>query len=312
VVPRVFSNLRATFVEFPAGNLASKFVAGALYETLIYHLPNLSRCPDRLSHSSSEVQKGHNDTHQRRTWKDDIRVNITRAFENLHGRFVEAVVSGMPATVPIHVIRNKTINRPSAASPHPNMDQSGTTATVLLVTDSLIVVAGLGDSRAVLSSFLDDSSATDSGTARNPRAWRDFPSVVAIQLTIDHVASDPTEHALVVARGGTVTTKAAVDGALPRVNGSLAITRSIGDASLASVLSREPYVISLDREELRDWCGRLGRNNETWKGGDAAEISEIPCFVVSGTSVSLFLVLEFDGVDEIRTKLLRQSKISHS
>lgn len=318
----MLSNLHETLNLLPAGNLASKFVAGALYETLINYLPNLNKCPVRESQTSSEVQSGDNITPQL-TWKDDIRANITIAFEDLHERFLETVVLAMPAPPPNHVTRNKTSNGPSTASPPPNMDQSGTTATVLLVTDSIIVVAGLGDSRAVLSSFRDDDNTTISGTDRNTRAWRDFPSVVAIQLTIDHVASDPAECDLVIAKGGSVMTKATTVGAIPRVNGSLAITRSIGDASLSPVLSREPYVISLDREELRDWCGRLGNNGESWWGDDVVEFSQIPCFVVSKMlslrvrgrvvrSARKTLVVELQGLPEDPNEMIGQTKNSYS
>jgi Protein phosphatase 2C len=252
-----------------AGNLASKFVAGALYETLINHLPNLNQHHDIL-----EVTFHAKDTPTPPTWKDDIRINVTRAFEELHTSFLETL-----ATMPAPPI---VVGAGSAAS---NMDQSGTTATALLATDSVIVVASLGDSRAVLSSSSSSTRGRSSGAAGGAYEWRDIPSVSAIPLTVDHVASNPVERALVIQRGGTVVGAGTNGGGLPRVNGTLAITRSIGDASLSPVLSREPYVLALERWELRDWCGSLGTSSDDEESkskadGAAQGVSQIPCFIV--------------------------------
>jgi serine/threonine protein phosphatase PrpC len=142
-------------------------------------------------------------------WKHQVQTNVSQAFHEIHQEFiVESSVS--------------------------YMDQSGTTATALLVTDDAVVVACLGDSRAVLSVENDG-----------------IPGAFA--LTKDHVASDPIEQKLVEHRGGTISSS----GGIPRVNGTLAITRSIGDASLAPLLSREPHVASMTREEIRTMCGRF-------------------------------------------------------
>lgn len=87
------------------------------------------------------------------------------------------------------------------------MDQSGTTATSVFVTSSAVVIASLGDSRAVLSSYSGEDG-----------------KLSAFQLTTDHVASDPIEKTLVEEKGGEIIKKNGVY----RVNGVLAITRSIG------------------------------------------------------------------------------------
>lgn len=249
------SRLELTMKNIEAGNFASKFVAGALYETLIRYLPNINQHHNGLSPDDSHQVKT-----AAHTWKEDIHNNVTKAFEDLHDRFLE-MLSTMPAPM-------------VGAGSAPNTDQSGTTATALLVTEYVIVVAGLGDSRAVLSSSKGVISESGSG-------WRDFPSVSAIQLTVDHVASDPAELALVIERGGSVRTR---KGGLPRVNGTLAITRSIGDEILSPILSREPYILSLDREELRDRCGSLGSINGGWMDNETAGVSQIPCFVVSAAN----------------------------
>jgi protein phosphatase 1L len=158
-----------------------------------------------------------NDDH----WKVVVEQIVVEAFEDIHERFLNAV----------------------SLAPKGPMDQSGTTATALLVTDEAIVVASLGDSRAILSS-------TNHETGK----------MSAIQLTRDHVASDPTEKELIVQRGGFVSSSGGID----RVNGTLAITRSIGDGNLAPLLSRVPLVVSMTRGEIKEQCGR----------------GHLPCFVV--------------------------------
>ncbi|OEU14926.1 protein serine/threonine phosphatase 2C [Fragilariopsis cylindrus CCMP1102] len=203
------------------GNLASKFAASELYGELMRRLPNLE---NMLTTSKSEGEGVIGD--EKYSWKEDIRINITQAFEYVHDQFLDRITT---MTSPIVEVGTA-----------PNMDQSGTTATAILVTDNMIIAATLGDSRAIISH-----------SSKNP--WKDFPSVSAVQFSIDHVASHPTERDLVIERGGFVS----ASGGIPRVNGILAVTRSIGDADLAPVLSREPHVLVLDRSEIRELCGSL-------------------------------------------------------
>ena len=165
-------------------------------------------------------------------WKDGVQQNITEAFADIHQQFLRAVTfAGYGA-----------------------MDASGTTATAVYVTNEAVVVASLGDSRACLSK-IDKQRSKTAGV------------MTAIQLTKDHVASDPDEAELVRSLGGNVT----VVNGLARVNGVLAITRSIGDAPFADVLSRTPHIISMTRKEVRELCGAEKHSN----GRD-----EIPCFII--------------------------------
>jgi serine/threonine protein phosphatase PrpC len=187
------------------GNLASKYVASKLYEQLVMRLPDLH------TYTTEEVNTPTQD------WKVEVQQNISQAFREIHEGFLEAV---------------------SLSSSPSHMDQSGTTATALLVTDEVIIVSSLGDSRAVLSSTNTDGT------------------VSAIQLTKDHVASDPAERKLVLERGGSTSSSGGTGtNSIARVNGTLAITRSIGDANLAPLLSREPHVVSWTRGEIRKQCG---------------------------------------------------------
>jgi len=165
-------------------------------------------------------------------WKKSVEDRVGDAFAAVHESFLEAI----------------------ARAPYGFMDESGTTATALLVTDGAYIIASLGDSRAVLST-------------RHRNADGNF-ELGALQLTKDHVASDGEERTSVESRGGTVVRRG-----IDRVNGTLAITRSIGDASLAPWLSRRPHVISMTLAEILDICGG---DTETKNDQHAA----YPCFLI--------------------------------
>ena len=197
------------------------------------------------------------------SWKEEIETNVTNAFERVHERFLDRITT-----------MTSSISKVGSA---PQMDQSGTTATAIIVTEDILIAAVLGDSRGVLASGMKQaaSAVEEGGPKKNTRKsqYKNFPKVSPIQFSIDHVASDPTERELVRKRGGYVSHS----GGVSRVNGTLAITRSIGDANLAPVLSREPRVRSFDRSELRELCGELGKDRSNDQG------TVIPCFAILGT-----------------------------
>mmetsp|Transcript_42101 Transcript_42101/g.101542 ORF Transcript_42101/g.101542 Transcript_42101/m.101542 type:complete len:1109 (-) Transcript_42101:236-3562(-) len=193
------------------GNLASKYVASTMYDQLLAHL--------HLDELSNLTRTESLPT----IWKEEIRGNVSEAFAQIHEEFVERTSRITDST----------------------RDRSGTTATSLLVTEDVVVVSSIGDSRAVLSSMNESGKMT------------------AIPLTKDHVASDPDERNLVIEKGGFVSSSGGID----RVNGTLAITRSIGDVGLAPLLSRVPHVASFTHDEIRDLCG-------------ANQQQSMPCFVV--------------------------------
>ena len=172
-------------------------------------LPNLE---NMLTTSKSEGEGVIGD--EKYSWKEDIRINVTQAFEYVHDQFLDRITT---MTSPIVEVGTA-----------PNMDQSGTTATAILVTNNMIIAATLGDSRAVISSSpstakskenSDSSRSSSSHSSKNP--WKDFPSVSAVQFSIDHVASHPTERDLVIERGGSVS----ASGGIPRVNGIVRLSR---------------------------------------------------------------------------------------
>eukprot|EP00252_Welwitschia_mirabilis_P012762 TRINITY_DN28230_c0_g1_i4.p1 TRINITY_DN28230_c0_g1~~TRINITY_DN28230_c0_g1_i4.p1 ORF type:complete len:236 (+),score=55.12 TRINITY_DN28230_c0_g1_i4:220-927(+) len=101
----------------------------------------------------------------------------------------------------------------------PDLGRGGSTAvTAILVDGQKLLVANVGDSRAVLS--------------KNGKA---------IQLSVDHEPS--RERGSIENRGGFVSN---IPGDVPRVNGQLAVSRAFGDRSLKTHLRSDPDVIEQD------------------------------------------------------------------
>ncbi|XP_024027852.1 probable protein phosphatase 2C 39 [Morus notabilis] len=97
-----------------------------------------------------------------------------------------------------------------------DLGKGGSTAvTAILINCQKLVVANVGDSRAVI--------------CKNGRAK---------QLSVDHEASSEKEH--IENRGGFVSK---FPGDVPRVDGQLAVARAFGDKSLKKHLSSEPHVV---------------------------------------------------------------------
>ncbi|KAM7252996.1 hypothetical protein ACFE04_025614 [Oxalis oulophora] len=113
---------------------------------------------------------------------------------------------------------------------------AGSTATVVLLADGQILVANIGDSKALLCSEKSPSPAeaevtllrlqrehTSNGPENNEMT-RDIHLAVK-QLTSDHHPDRDDERMRVEAFGGFVQNW----GGVPRVNGELAVSRAIGD-----------------------------------------------------------------------------------
>jgi serine/threonine protein phosphatase PrpC len=97
--------------------------------------------------------------------------------------------------------------------------EMGATAVVALVLEQRLYIANAGDARAVLS----------------------HRSEGAVRLSFDHKPDVPTEKARVTSLGGHVYTLFGC----ARVNGTLAVSRAIGDTSMAPFVSSEPFVNSI-------------------------------------------------------------------
>ncbi|XP_054811287.1 probable protein phosphatase 2C 58 isoform X2 [Prosopis cineraria] len=102
------------------------------------------------------------------------------------------------------------------------LGRGGSTAvTAILINGQKLVVANVGDSRAVIS--------------KNGKPK---------QLSIDHEPSK--EKTMIESRGGFVSN---IPGDVPRVDGKLAVARAFGDKSLKMHLSSEPDVVVETVEE---------------------------------------------------------------
>ena len=183
------------------GNLASKYAASSFYH-------EVEEC---LSNVDSNIESS------QANWKEDATSKLVQSFQELHNGIINAVTS----------------------SPGGVMDESGTTATILYVTELAVIIANVGDSRAIMSQWLIDAKGSERMTA--------------MQLTVDHVASSTKEQMQILERGGFVSEAGGID----RVNGSLAVSRSLGDIKLAPFLSRTPDVFALTKEEANEKCGKF-------------------------------------------------------
>ena len=106
---------------------------------------------------------------------------------------------------------------------HPQSESSGSTATIAVLFSTHVVIAHVGDSRAMLCCDV------------NGRA---FP------LTSDHTPYLPTERSRIEHYGGWIE-----DYGVLRVNGQLAVTRSIGDRRFRRVLISNPDVLLFRRHQ---------------------------------------------------------------
>jgi len=224
------------------GNLASKYAASDLYTKL-----------------TSRFVKFNEPIREIGNWKVKLETEVIDAFNELHTDFL----------------------RVAARTPGGVMGKSGTTVTVLYVTKEFVLIANVGDSRAILSK----------GASYDPEAT----SATAIPLTVDHTPADNFERERVEKAGGFIKS----EGGTSRVGGLLAITRSIGDAHIAEFLVRTPHVTVFTRQELRNQCKPEGRI----VGDDSAD--DIPCFVVLASDGLWDVVSNEDAVNLV-VHVLRQ------
>ncbi|KAL2934488.1 putative protein phosphatase 2C 51 [Bienertia sinuspersici] len=105
---------------------------------------------------------------------------------------------------------------------------AGTTATIALLMDNELVVANVGDSKALLCS---EKLHNNEGTS--------LSILDVVELTKDHHPDRDDEKARIEDSGGFVTLSG-----VPRVNGILAVSRSIGDVYLKryGVISEPEFV----------------------------------------------------------------------
>ncbi|KAL7468617.1 hypothetical protein ACHAXS_008857, partial [Conticribra weissflogii] len=229
------------------GNLASKFAASSFDRQI----------EERLSFVDRDIQS---DVQE---WKKKVEIKLNEAFNDLHLGIVDAI----------------------ASSPGDVMEDAGTTATILVVTELAVIVANVGDSRAVLSHWNHDSKGCD--------------TVTPLQLTIDHIASSPDEQVQIIEKGGFVSRSGGID----RVNGNLAVSRSLGDVKLSPYLSRVPHVFALTKDEVYGKCRKSSEEESAYLGDRNLDLSEVddekPCFIIMASDGLWDVMTNQEAVDMV-------------
>mmetsp|Transcript_29789 Transcript_29789/g.61080 ORF Transcript_29789/g.61080 Transcript_29789/m.61080 type:complete len:637 (-) Transcript_29789:142-2052(-) len=229
------------------GNLASKYAAASFDRQIEERLPSVD----------GDIQTDVQD------WKKKVEVKLNEAFNDLHLGIVDAI----------------------ASSPGDVMEDAGTTATILVVTELAVIVANVGDSRAVLSNWNRDSESYD--------------TVTPLQLTVDHIASSPDEQFQIIQKGGFISQS----GGIPRVNGSLAVSRSLGDFKLSRYLSRTPHLFALTKYEVYDKCRKSIKDDRAYRGNNNLYISAVddirPCFIIMASDGLWDVMTNQEAVDMV-------------
>ncbi|KZV22526.1 hypothetical protein F511_09048 [Dorcoceras hygrometricum] len=197
-------------------------------------------------------------------WDDDINRQILDL-----GRFQVTISAILDGSFPLEILKEALlraihdIDATFSQDAHRHNLNSGTTATVVLLADTQILVANVGDSKAFMCSEVYQSPFEAKATVfrifRQRRATDASPSLkdyhrlkseasngwtflIAKELTNDHHPDRDDERSRVESAGGHITTWAGV----ARVNGQLAVSRAIGDIPFKSY-----GVISVP--EVTDW-----------------------------------------------------------
>ena len=121
--------------------------------------------------------------------------------------------------------------------------------------------------------------------------WSNGNDISAIQLTVDHVASSAVEQKKIIERGGFISQSGGID----RVNGILAVSRSLGDIKLAPFLSQTPHILALTKEEALEQCG----NSMVTTG--------VPCFIILASD-GLWDVMSNKEAVDLAWQVIKENK----
>lgn len=152
------------------------------------------------------------------------------AGDNLHRYLLEELISNKktfilenPVDTPVEgtpselgQMTEKAVKRTDELMKQRNIQYTGCTACICIVTLKRFDFIGVGDSRAVLS--IDGK---------------------ALRCTVDHKATDKSEMERVKAAGGAVI--------YGRVNGFISVSRALGDHCIKSLVISDPYLRTYER-----------------------------------------------------------------
>lgn len=155
------------------------------------------------------------------------------------------------------------------------LERSGTTATAAILFPNHLLVGHVGDSRAVLC--CDESDQ-------------------AVQLTSDHTPYMEAEAERVRQSGGWVEHYGVL-----RVNGQLAVTRSIGDRGLRSVLSEVPDILILQLQPSTNTSRNITSATDTHPCVRYRRLILEQEPSIASSSGLMFLIVGSDGLWDVLT-----------
>lgn len=126
----------------------------------------------------------------------------------------------------------------------------------VVAASGTLLVANVGDSRAIVCCDANGEP---------------------VAATRDHVAADPDEAARIEGLGGRVE-----QGRVPRVEGKIAVTRSVGNRDLDPYLSAAPDVFVGDLAEQPTWRFLVVATDGLWDTMSSGEVSRFAEMKLAG------------------------------
>lgn len=159
-----------------------------------------------------------------------------------------------------------------------------TASVVMLLPGRLLLAASIGDSRIIACCHF----------VATPR-----PRVEVVQLSVDHTPYRQQEAHRVISQGGFI----GESGGVQRVNGRLAVSRSLGDPdpSLAHLLSAEPDVLLLQLPDIHATVGNIATKVVNDESACATLLSLYSSGEVAQEFIPVFLVIGSDGLWDVMT-----------
>jgi serine/threonine protein phosphatase PrpC/serine/threonine protein kinase len=216
------------------GSRAARFISKRMHSAIdaaLYHLPTAKdkerRSSDNSTYQQEDAERLLDSLNQRVDWRASISVAPAQELVTMEDSDTTATSSDISKAI-VSAFTNIDEELSKYMS---HDDASGSTASVVLVFQQHIAVGHVGDSRVVLC--CEHSSGR------------------AVQITADHTPSRQDEYDAVYERGGFVQGNTSSGESL-RVNGKLAVSRSLGDPDFQQVISPMPDVMVLSLRQSID------------------------------------------------------------